>query len=141
MERSIQDVSMRKQSRIILENCGVSCMVVMWNHAKTAHFPCFCDRRCYENEVSAMTPKANIIWQTDEQLIHEDDIARNIEVRHDADTGYIEIRVIKQTERDDTISLAKSLTPLVAIDLGITLIDAVRNCIEIDARLNSEERR
>ena len=85
--------------------------------------------------------KANIIWQTDEQLAHEDDIARNIEVRHDADTGYIEIRVIKQTERDDTISLAKSLTPLVAIDLGITLIDAVRNCIEIDARLDSEEQR
>ena len=74
--------------------------------------------------------KANIIWQTDELLTHEDDIARNIEVLHDAETGYLEIRVIKQTERDDTISLAKALDTSEMIELSVALMDAVRAQLE-----------
>ena len=76
--------------------------------------------------------KANIIWQTDERLTHEDDIAWNIEVRHDADHSYAEIRVIKQTEQDDTISLAKVLNRSEMIELSIALMDAVRKQIERD---------
>jgi rRNA processing protein Krr1/Pno1 len=74
--------------------------------------------------------KANIIWQTDEQLTHEYDIARNIEVRHDTKTGYLEMRVIKQTERDDIISLAKVLDTSEMIGLSVALMDAVRAQLE-----------
>lgn len=74
--------------------------------------------------------KANIIWQTDEQLAHEYDIARNIEVLHDAKMGYLEMRVIKQTERDGTISLAKVLDTSEMIGLSVALMDAVRAQLE-----------
>lgn len=78
-----------------------------------------------------MTTKRNIIWQTDEQLEDEYDIANNVELRHD-DTGLIEIRVTRETEREDSISLSKLLTPIEAIRLGVALVNAARVEIELE---------
>lgn len=74
--------------------------------------------------------KANIIWQTDERLAHEDDIARNIELGCDIATGYVELRVTKHTARDDAISLAKVLDPSEMIGLSVALMGAVRAQLE-----------
>lgn len=71
---------------------------------------------------------ANIIWQTDKdpETEPEFDITRNVELRFDAVTGCVEVRVTAQTLREDQSSLAKLLTPLEAIEMGVELIDAAR---------------
>lgn len=67
-----------------------------------------------------MTEK-NMIWKTDEKLLNEFDIAKNIEITFD-ENGYIEIRIIRSTEHEDPISLMKTLSPIDAIGMGVALI-------------------
>lgn len=68
------------------------------------------------------------IWQTDDdpEKTAEYDITRNVELRHDKDSGGIEVRVTAQTLREDVRSLAKVLTPLETVELGVELIDTAR---------------
>ena len=81
-----------------------------------------------------MTEK-NMVWTTDEDpetTANDDSIARNVELRYDETSRCTEIRVTRQTSFDDKISLPKLLEPLVAIELGIALIDAARKQIEAE---------
>lgn len=77
---------------------------------------------------------ANIIWQTDDnaESNQEFDITRNIELRFDAVTGCVEVRVTVQSLREDQHSLAKTLTPLEAIEMGVELIDAARKQLVLE---------
>jgi hypothetical protein len=81
-----------------------------------------------------MTEK-DMIWTTGEDpetTANDDSIARNVELRYDETTRCTEIRVTRQTLYDDQISLPKLLEPLVAIKLGIALIDEARKQIEAE---------
>jgi hypothetical protein len=64
-----------------------------------------------------------MIWKTDEKLMNEFDVAKNIEATIDKD-GYIEIRIVRSTEGEDPISLMKILSPSDAVSMGVALIRA-----------------
>ena len=65
----------------------------------------------------------NMIWKTNEKLLNEFDVAKNIEATIDED-GYLEIRVIRSTEGDDPIALSKTLSTSDAVNLSVALIRA-----------------
>ncbi|MBW1671962.1 MAG: hypothetical protein JRJ40_11315 [Deltaproteobacteria bacterium] len=80
------------------------------------------------------TTTKNMIWKTDEdpEKMPEYDIARNVELRFDPTAKCTEIKITRETLRDDQISLSKLLEPLVAIELGVALIDAARKQLEME---------
>jgi len=72
----------------------------------------------------------NVVWQTEAEPRNAWDIVENVELTLD-DSGEVTIRVVRITEQEEDISLARTLSLKEAIGLGVALIRSA-GCMEVE---------